>query len=217
MNAPEIVLPVHDQFISDSALYGRDPDGYCWCCSPRFANHPDPQYRIDSLITFGDCLITCDRCPYGQSSFDRQFQIGPMPLAAERKRHGLIQLFVIGIVEARGFVPPTFRVWSRDPQPQFWRHISQVFKRNYFNPNKVNFKQLKTQLNFREEWESVHGPAVNRTGKSWTTYCPFPPHDGLSMALYEDGYHCFGCQAHGDVIDVLRDSGRLSDVIRGAS
>ena len=134
-----------------------------------------------------------------------------MPLAASRKRYGLIQLFVIGLVEARGFTAPVFHAWPSDPQPQFWRHIAQVFKRAYGNSKNVDFKQLKAQFDFRDEWEMVHGPAVERTGIAWKTECPF--HGGRSMALYENRYKCFGCQAHGDVIDVLRDSGRLAAVI----
>jgi len=147
--------------------------------------------------------------------YDPKQGIFDMPLATSRKRHGLIQLFVIGLVEVKGFTAPVFRPWSGDPQPQFWRHITQSFKRAYGNKRKLNFKEIKAGFNFRDEWEAVYGSALKRTGKSWTTECPF--HKGRSMALYVDGYYCFGCQAHGDVIDVLRDSGRLSDVIGDAS
>jgi hypothetical protein len=37
-------------------------------------------------------------------------------------------------------------------------------------------------------------------------HCPFHAEDTPSCHVYEDGhYHCFGCGAHGDAIDWLRD------------
>lgn len=41
------------------------------------------------------------------------------------------------------------------------------------------------------------GLSVNRNGM---VCCPFHDDRHPSMKLYEDHYHCFGCQANGDVI-----------------
>ena len=44
-----------------------------------------------------------------------------------------------------------------------------------------------------------YGLKVNHNGM---TYCPFHDDRHPSMKLNEDYYYCFGCQAHGDVIDI---------------
>ncbi len=33
--------------------------------------------------------------------------------------------------------------------------------------------------------------------------CPFHPDRNPSMKLYDDHFYCFGCHAHGDVVDLL--------------
>jgi len=37
-----------------------------------------------------------------------------------------------------------------------------------------------------------------RSGKSWKGCCPFHNEKTPSFYVYDDGYHCFGCAAHGD-------------------
>ena len=37
------------------------------------------------------------------------------------------------------------------------------------------------------------------------TLCPFHREHTPSMKLYADHYHCFGCQAHGDVIKLVQE------------
>ncbi len=39
-----------------------------------------------------------------------------------------------------------------------------------------------------------------RSGKSWKGCCPFHGEKTASFYVYDDGYHCFGCGAHGDAI-----------------
>ena len=39
-----------------------------------------------------------------------------------------------------------------------------------------------------------------RSGKSWKGCCPFHSEKSPSFYVYDDGYHCFGCGAHGDAI-----------------
>ena len=46
---------------------------------------------------------------------------------------------------------------------------------------------------------------IEKRGKTMCS-CPFHADKKPSMKLYDDHYHCFGCNAHGDVIDL---AGRL--------
>ena len=41
---------------------------------------------------------------------------------------------------------------------------------------------------------------LERSGKSWKGCCPFHNEKTASFYVYDDGYHCFGCGAHGDAI-----------------
>ena len=47
-----------------------------------------------------------------------------------------------------------------------------------------------------------YGVEVNRTNMA---ICPFHNEHTPSMKLYEKNYHCFGCQAHGDVIRLVQE------------
>lgn len=49
-----------------------------------------------------------------------------------------------------------------------------------------------------------------RKGRLWWGLCPFHPDKNPSLAVYEDHYHCFSCQAHGDAIEWLRRIEKLS-------
>jgi phage/plasmid primase-like uncharacterized protein/KaiC/GvpD/RAD55 family RecA-like ATPase len=53
--------------------------------------------------------------------------------------------------------------------------------------------------------EAVIGKTVKlrRAGKYQAGCCPFHPDRTPSFVVYEDSYHCFGCGAHGDVIDFV--------------
>lgn len=44
-----------------------------------------------------------------------------------------------------------------------------------------------------------HGHRVNAYGKS---LCPFHEDGNPSLQLYDDGYYCFACGAHGDGVDL---------------
>ena len=39
-----------------------------------------------------------------------------------------------------------------------------------------------------------------RSGRNWKGCCPFHTEKTPSFYVYEDGYHCFGCGAHGDAV-----------------
>ncbi|HET6306756.1 MAG TPA: CHC2 zinc finger domain-containing protein, partial [Rhodopila sp.] len=51
-----------------------------------------------------------------------------------------------------------------------------------------------------------------RSGKQWKGCCPFHGEKTPSFYVYEDGYHCFGCGAHGSAIGFLMDHRGLSYV-----
>jgi DNA primase len=47
-----------------------------------------------------------------------------------------------------------------------------------------------------------------RSGRQWKGCCPFHDEKSPSFYVYEDGFHCFGCGAHGDAIGfVMRTEG----------
>ena len=58
-----------------------------------------------------------------------------------------------------------------------------------------------------------YGIEVNRSNMA---LCPFHHERTPSMKLYADHYHCFGCQAHGDVITLVQELFGLSamDAVR---
>jgi DNA primase len=41
---------------------------------------------------------------------------------------------------------------------------------------------------------------LTRSGRQWKGCCPFHAEKTPSFYVYDDGYHCFGCGAHGDAI-----------------
>ena len=45
-----------------------------------------------------------------------------------------------------------------------------------------------------------------RSGKSWKGCCPFHGEKTASFYVYDDGYHCFGCGAHGDAIGFVMNT-----------
>ena len=49
-----------------------------------------------------------------------------------------------------------------------------------------------------------------RSGKQWKACCPFHGEKSPSFYVYDDGYHCFGCGAHGDAIGFVMQSQGLS-------
>jgi DNA primase len=44
---------------------------------------------------------------------------------------------------------------------------------------------------------------LTRSGKNWKGCCPFHNEKTPSFYVYEDGFHCFGCGAHGDSISFV--------------
>ena len=44
---------------------------------------------------------------------------------------------------------------------------------------------------------------LTRSGRQWKGCCPFHGEKTPSFYVYDDGYHCFGCGAHGDAISFV--------------
>lgn len=54
-----------------------------------------------------------------------------------------------------------------------------------------------------------YGVEVNRSNMA---ICPFHNERTPSMKLYERNYHCFGCQVHGDVINLVQELFELTPI-----
>ena len=55
-----------------------------------------------------------------------------------------------------------------------------------------------------------------RAGRHWKACCPFHAEKSPSFYIYDDGYHCFGCGAHGDAISFVMQSqgGTFMDAVQ---
>lgn len=64
------------------------------------------------------------------------------------------------------------------------------------------------ELRARTPLAAVVGRRVRlaRSGRNWKGCCPFHNEKTPSFYVYEDGYHCFGCGAHGDAIGFVMQS-----------
>jgi DNA primase len=51
---------------------------------------------------------------------------------------------------------------------------------------------------------------LSRSGRNWKGCCPFHGEKTPSFYVYDDGYHCYGCGAHGDAIGFVMDSQKAS-------
>jgi DNA primase len=64
------------------------------------------------------------------------------------------------------------------------------------------------ELRVRTPMAALVGRRVKlaRSGKSWKGCCPFHNEKSPSFYVYDDGYHCFGCGAHGDAISFVMNT-----------
>jgi DNA primase len=72
---------------------------------------------------------------------------------------------------------------------------------------------LLAEVRSRISLTSLVGRDANleRRGRLHVACCPFHAEKTPSFTVYEDGhYHCFGCQAHGDAIDYVRQRDGLA-------
>jgi len=80
--------------------------------------------------------------------------------------------------------------------------------------NVTDTKRLKETSDLRHLVEQDLGPAPLRGGRASLYKCPFHnEHKGYSLAVWQDGYRCFGaCDTRGDALDWLTHYRRLSFV-----
>lgn len=73
-------------------------------------------------------------------------------------------------------------------------------------------QHLKEHCDLRRLVEQDLGPAPLRGGRAYLWKCPFHnEHKGYSLAVWQDGYRCFGaCDTSGDALDWLTNYRRLS-------
>ena len=64
------------------------------------------------------------------------------------------------------------------------------------------------ELRARTPLAAIIGRRVKlaRSGRNWKGCCPFHNEKSPSFYVYEDGYHCFGCGAHGDAVSFVMQS-----------
>lgn len=67
----------------------------------------------------------------------------------------------------------------------------------------MDIKAARSQYDCRVEVERALGKPSQRTHKSWVWRCPFHEDGTPSFHVYEEGYHCYGCNKHGDIFDWL--------------
>ncbi len=73
-------------------------------------------------------------------------------------------------------------------------------------PTWIDFKELRSKLRFEDVLQE-YGVEVKRRGEQHTGFCPLPGHTGkrnspsFSANLERGIFHCFGCQAKGNVLD----------------
>ena len=64
---------------------------------------------------------------------------------------------------------------------------------------------VKTNADLQEVVERYMNGQTKRIGDTLIACCPFHKEDTPSFRVYKDHYHCYGCGAHGDVIDFVKD------------
>ena len=64
-------------------------------------------------------------------------------------------------------------------------------------------EEIKAQYSMRDIVEGKYGIKVNRTGMA---KCPFHQGDNTaSLKVYKHDYHCFGCNANGDIFTFVQE------------
>ncbi len=66
---------------------------------------------------------------------------------------------------------------------------------------KYDWTAIKARINIVDV--IGHSVSLKRKGNLHEGCCPFHAEKTPSFKVYEDGYHCFGCGAHGDVVDFV--------------
>ena len=64
-----------------------------------------------------------------------------------------------------------------------------------------DIKLAKQNYDCRVEIARDLGEPADKTAKTLVWKCPFHADDSPSFHVYQNGYYCYGCQAHGDIFD----------------
>jgi DNA primase len=77
-----------------------------------------------------------------------------------------------------------------------------------------DFKQITEKIKENLKVEDVLSSYINikKAGKNYTALCPFHAEDTPSFYIFPETqtYHCFGCSAHGDVINFIKEYENLN-------
>lgn len=65
----------------------------------------------------------------------------------------------------------------------------------------IDIKALAAEYDCRQEVQDILGAPKHKTAKTWSWCCPFHSESTPSFHAYEDHYYCYGCEAHGDILD----------------
>lgn len=74
----------------------------------------------------------------------------------------------------------------------------------------MDFTAIKAQFNLATEVERDLGAALKHSGQWDFWRCPFHADGDPSFGVNDERYHCFGCEADGDIIDWLKNFRGLS-------
>ncbi len=78
----------------------------------------------------------------------------------------------------------------------------------------TNFKEITQKIKDNTSIEDVLSSYINvkKAGKNYTALCPFHAEDTPSFYIFPETqtYHCFGCNAHGDVINFIKEYENMS-------
>src|SRR6056297_487043 len=78
----------------------------------------------------------------------------------------------------------------------------------------TNFKEITQKIKDNTSSEDVLSSYINvkKAGKNYTALCPFHAEDTPSFYIFPETqtYHCFGCNAHGDVINFIKEYENMS-------
>lgn len=66
----------------------------------------------------------------------------------------------------------------------------------------IDIRTLIQDYDLRREAEGILGPPKQKNKQTWVWSCPFHSEKTASFHAYEDHYYCYGCQAHGDFLDL---------------
>lgn len=64
------------------------------------------------------------------------------------------------------------------------------------------YNEIKKNVKITEVFERL-GLKIYKRGKYYKTLCPFHKETNPSLVIYKESYHCFGCNAHGDIFTVI--------------